>query len=151
MTSQNGKAPSIDLTAYTPGACQVTIAGKLYDLPDDVPLEVMLRAETIMGKLDVLSKADGTEVTEEQSRALDDAIWSIVESVTNKAEPPLERPLRELLSRTGALVLLGFLSSRWNGQAANLKGSLPSQQPSAARSPSPNSRKARRSTKPARR
>jgi hypothetical protein len=150
MTSSNGQSPEperLDLSSYEPKSMPVTIAGREYQIPNDVPLALMIRAETIAEQMKALTETSGSLDPSTLATA-EEALWEVVEALLSTASPPLDKPVRQLLSRMGAFLLLGFLNRGLIGEGASSLTLLPSLPLSKAPSPSVNSRKARRSTKP---
>ncbi len=136
MSETNGVGPNrLDLSEYALEPIPFKFGDLEFSIPNDLPLAAALRAEKVMARVGDL-KAD--EVDEDKAREVENAVWALATEFTSRAEPPLPKPIRELISLGGAMALLGFLQGKLATTTPSSSPlALPT--PTAARSASRNS------------
>jgi hypothetical protein len=136
MSESNGAANlDLDLTPYVAEWQRVKVGGLVIEVQaSDMPLADAVRAQQAVQKLAGLTK--DSALSEAEAADLEATIWDLAERLTQRTRPALERPLRELISLSGAMVLVGFLLSRWGAATTGSTPPWPSPNGTAAPSAS---------------
>ena len=105
-----------------------------FSLPPDMPLGIVRRMDAL-GK--ALNKGI-SEISIEETEALDEEVWACFSAVMERANPPAPAPLRNIFTFEAVADILGFLAQEL-ATRRNSQESSQSPTPSMAPSPSENS------------